>query len=325
MEATLVAADNSTLQACASAYSFAGFDWVQTVTQDLTGNAFAESAPTVPLSAPYPDPPAGGYTYQFPSNFPVGSPGYIGALLWAKFQPNFADAYPFYYSPLDIATGCAAVDVPSASCLLHISDAYSVNFVDASHDPNCSPPAACLGFKTQLVGICASLSPYCTISGPSAPLFQWTWYTNFNGSVGGIYSEGPANLFLPDLGSGTGGITITSINGTQLPPVVPPSQIATTASGLAYSRVTQTFNGTVTIKNLSGSAISGPLQIVFFGMPVNVTLVNATRNLSGTPYLTVPALASLAPGESVTVSVKFKNPSNAKINFTPVIYSGSIN
>jgi hypothetical protein len=106
-----------------------------------------------------------------------------------------------------------------------------------------------------------------------------------------------------------------------LPPIVAPSQVATTASGLVYSRVSQTFNGTVTLKNISGSAVSGPLQIVFMGLTAGVTLVNATGSLSPPPYLTVPA--NLAPGQSVTVSVKFKNPSNATINFTPAIYSGS--
>jgi hypothetical protein len=106
--------------------------------------------------------------------------------------------------------------------------------------------------------------------------------------------------------------------------LVLPSQVATTASGLAYSRVSQTFNGTVTLKNISSSAITGPLQILFTGMPATVTLVNATGKLSGTPYLTVPT-ASLAPGQSVTVGVQFKNPSNATINLTPAIYSGSFN
>jgi hypothetical protein len=60
-------------------------------------------------------------------------------------------------------------------------------------------------------------------------------------------------------------------------------------------------------------------------MPANVTLVNATGNLSGTPYLTVPGVATLPSGRSVTVSVEFKNPSNVTINSTPVIYAGSIN
>jgi hypothetical protein len=104
---------------------------------------------------------------------------------------------------------------------------------------------------------------------------------------------------------------------------IPPNEVATTASGLAYSRVSQTFNGSVTLRNLSASAIRGPLQILFTGLTPGVTLVNATSHLAGAPYLTVPALASLAPGQSVTISVQFKNPSNALINFTPAIYSGS--
>ncbi len=97
-----------------------------------------------------------------------------------------------------------------------------------------------------------------------------------------------------------------------------------TASGLAYSRVSKTFNGTVTVQNISGSAVNGPLLILFTGMPANVTLANATGNLSGTPPLTVPGVVSLAPGQSATVSVQFSNPSNATIHFTPVIYSWSI-
>jgi len=65
------------------------------------------------------------------------------------------------------------------------------------------------------------------------------------------------------------------------------------------------------------------LQILFTGITAGATLANATGNLSGTPYLTVP-VAGLAPGQSVTVNVQFKNPSNATINFTPAIYSGTI-
>jgi hypothetical protein len=106
--------------------------------------------------------------------------------------------------------------------------------------------------------------------------------------------------------------------------------VSTTASGLAYSRVKGSFNGTVTLTNISSSAVSGPLQILFTGLSAGVTLANATANLcsplgclSGTAYLTIPTLA-LAPGQSVTVSVQFTNPSNAAIWFRPAIYSGSI-
>jgi YVTN family beta-propeller protein len=42
--------------------------------------------------------------------------------------------------------------------------------------------------------------------------------------------------------------------------ILPPDEVATTASGLAYSRVSQTFNGTVTITNISSNPISGPFS-----------------------------------------------------------------
>src|SRR5580658_9111237 len=72
-----------------------------------------------------------------------------------------------------------------------------------------------------------------------------------------------------------------------LPPSVPPSQTTTTASGLTYSRVTQTYNGTVTVRNTTGSAVKGPVEILFTGIPSGVTLINATSSVAGTPYLTV--------------------------------------
>ena len=100
----------------------------------------------------------------------------------------------------------------------------------------------------------------------------------------------------------------------------------TTASGLAYSRVSQTFSGTVIIKNTGSSAINGPLQIVLMSLTPGVTLANATGKFVGNPYITAPLSGgSLAPGQAATVSVQFKNPSNVTINFVPAIYSGSLN
>ncbi len=104
----------------------------------------------------------------------------------------------------------------------------------------------------------------------------------------------------------------------------PVSTLATTASGLVYSRVTQTYNGTVTIKNNGSATVNGPFQILFSVLTSGVTLVNATDTFQGTPFVTVPAVVSLAPGQSATVSVQFSDPSSAKINFTPVTYVGRI-
>jgi hypothetical protein len=111
---------------------------------------------------------------------------------------------------------------------------------------------------------------------------------------------------------------------TQASPV-PSGGIIATASGLAYSRASQTFNGTVTIQNVSSNAIYGPFEVVVTALTANVTLVNATGAFNGNSYLTVPTMASLTPGQSATVAVQFRDPSNAVINFTPVVYSGSLN
>jgi len=106
----------------------------------------------------------------------------------------------------------------------------------------------------------------------------------------------------------------------------PPPQLSTTvtASGLAYSRVSQTYVGAVTITNTGAVGIQMPVQLLFTGLTPNVTLVNATGTNSGTPYITVSAPAILAAGKSVVVNVQFKDPSNAPIHFTPQVQEGSI-
>jgi hypothetical protein len=99
----------------------------------------------------------------------------------------------------------------------------------------------------------------------------------------------------------------------------PATEITTTASGLLYSRVTKTYNGTVTITNISGGALAGPFLIVLTSVTPGVILTNAVRTVLGDPYIT-PGVNGLESGQSVTVGVEFSNPSNAIITFTPVIY-----
>jgi hypothetical protein len=143
-----------------------------------------------------------------------------------------------------------------------------------------------------------------------------------------------ANLTPQSLAAMGGGISIFSVSlvPTQAAALavveaggtlVPPTGISVVASGLAYSRVTQTFNGTMTLQNMGSSTLTGPLQLLFNGLPQSVTVVNAAGNFAGTPYLTIGASA-LAPGQSVVVSVQIKNPGNVSIDFTPSVYSGSV-
>jgi hypothetical protein len=329
MNASLTAPDG--LDALASQCGFEGFDWVQQITYYPGPSAlYAASAPDTPIiiippTSPINDPPPGGFTYPQSQYYP-----YLGA-------------YPFVFNT--IALNDCLIQF-NGTCYLNITEGNTLNFRDVPTNPcfvsnyeqsyaSCEGlPAPSLlqymAFTTQLVGICPSTifpdrSSQCNKVGigyPSNPLFEWTWISDYNGQKGGVAATD--NLAVQSADSATGGVTVTSINGVRLPPVVPTSQIVTTASGLIYSRVTQTFDGTVTIKNISNEVIYGPFQIFFMGLPYDVTLLSATGNLSGTPYLTVPAAiaVALAPGQSATLNMQFKNASNVGMNFTPVIYSG---
>jgi uncharacterized repeat protein (TIGR03803 family) len=143
----------------------------------------------------------------------------------------------------------------------------------------------------------------------------------------GLVADPAGNLFgVTEGNEGSDPGTVFEITGSGFvtPIVIPPSEITTTASGLAYSRVSRTFDGTMTITNISGSPISGPFSILFTGLTSGVTLANATGSHSGSPYLAVPAVASLAVGQSATVTEQFSDPSFGPINSTPVVYSGSL-
>lgn len=118
--------------------------------------------------------------------------------------------------------------------------------------------------------------------------------------------------------------TITSV--VEPATVIPSTQVSITASGLAYSRTTHTFNGTLTIKNIGTSSINGPVSVVLTSLTGGVTLADATGMFSGAPFITAPSITtSFAPGQTATINVQFENPSNAVINFKPVVYSGSFN
>jgi hypothetical protein len=199
------------------------------------------------------------------------------------------------------------------------------------------PKGSYNAFTTHLVGLQGSL--------PGAAVIDtgigFSWNSNYNGTTGGISASIPVtgpNGFLPaDPGSGTGGITITVVNETtsyQYPTnsgaapaatLLTATQITYTASGLVYSRTTKTFDGSITITNISDSTITGPFQIVLDSLTGGVTLSNATSTFGGWSYVTVPNAGGLAPGQSATAQLQFADPTDVTINFTPLIYAGSFN
>ena len=160
----------------------------------------------------------------------------------------------------------------------------TLNFYDAPSDPclaggnsvgvkGCeglnAPPGQIQVFQTQLVGVLAD--------GDLAPLPAiWTWSSSFNGTSGGIYavlSERPV-----DPGSGTGGISVTSINGVpQRPPTV---------SCAAYPTMLWPPDGKAAVVTISGSVLPGSEVIP----------------ISGTSYLVTDEYGQIQPYGDVTVN-----------------------
>ena len=142
-----------------------------------------------------------------------------------------------------------------------------------------------------------------------------------------------ATLVIPSLSAGTHSINAqysgdsyfaASTSGV-LPQHVSFSkaQLSVTASGLAYSRVSKLWSGTVTTTNAGAASVTGPFQLVLTALPSGVTATNAAGTFSGSPYITAPSATSLSPGQAVTVTVQFNDPSMTKITFVPVVYSGA--
>lgn len=152
----------------------------------------------------------------------------------------------------------------------------------------------------------------------SAKAYQLTSEGTINNLGDYAYQNGALDAYLP----------AQSVTLFVIPPgaaALPSSQASVTSSGLVYSRVTQTFNGTVTLKNIGASPLTGPFQLVFTGLTSGVSLANPTGSYAGSSYLTVPGVTSLVPGQSATVAVKFNDPTKVAIHFSPVVYTGSLN
>ncbi|HUB81092.1 MAG TPA: hypothetical protein VMB03_19945 [Bryobacteraceae bacterium] len=335
----------STLQEAAAACNFIAFDWQQTVWYEACPSGmFPENASIVPQQNKCND---GSLTATAvsPRFDPVNGGDYPGYVPPSVTYTPCTDCYPFFYALTrevipatnNPGTFCAPPP-PMGTGICLVTPDNKLTFYDhptglwddtpAASDP---PVNNFKGYTTTLVGVSSSSIPGSVSCGPSStdfctPIFWWSWNTTWNGTSGGItpLDDDSTDQYLPDPGTGTGGITVTNINGVPLPAALSPSQLVPTLSDLNYNSATQLFEGTLTMTNAGASVIQGPLELLLMGLPSNVTLTNATGNLSGTPYLTVSGVAALGPGQSATVGLLFSNPANVPITFTSVLYTGAI-
>jgi hypothetical protein len=97
--------------------------------------------------------------------------------------------------------------------------------------------------------------------------------------------------------------------------------VSITSTGFVFSRVTRTFNGSITVTNTGQNSILGPLQVVLTNLAAGVTLSNATGMTNSNPFITISSVTDLGPGQSASVNVQFLDSSFAAITFTPAAYS----
>ena len=135
-------------------------------------------------------------------------------------------------------------------------------------------------------------------------------------------------------GHGTGQFTATCSGGTDKagnlaqPVSVTYDVIANVSTQVSVTTALGSATGllrTLTVKNVSGDVIYGPMQVVLTNLTPGVTLANASGNYQGSPYITLPNVVVLAPGQSASVQIQFHASRPLTINFTPVTYSGQFN
>ncbi len=320
---------SASLNDAARICGFTSFNWQQLVVNlPIPSPFYTPTFTNLFAPAAFSDPPPTGYTYQYPNYNNVILPVYYNT-----FITNTKD--PLYLLSLignQTATTLSFFDSPANTCL------YGSLKNDCGYT---APMGAVESFSTHLVGV---------IGNDSNAVVQdtgigFTWNDNFNGTSGGVSVLSATHPVDP--GSGTGGVTITSfnpnttyrypksllvtsVNGHAVGPNRPATllsapQIAVTASGLAYSRATKTYTGTVNVTNKGAAALAGPFQIVLVGLTGGATLTNATGAFAGAPFLIVPGTSTIVPGQTLAVPVRFSDPALAAIHFSPVAYSGGFN
>ena len=332
IRSSFTANEGMTLAQAATACGFTSFNWQQLITNlPLPSPIYDTEFNNLFAPTPFNDPPPGGYSYQ---DDPQANPPSV---------PN-AVLLPVYYNIFPTADTSLSLTANQTANTLSFYDSPADPCLDGSILNICgytAPPGAILSFQTHLVGVIGNdVNAVVQDTG-----IGFTWSSNFNGTSGGV---GALNASHPvDPGSGTGGVTltgynpsttyrypkslaVTTVNGKAAGPVLDARllsapHVATTASGLAYSRATKLFTGMVTVKNNGTSAIAGPFQVLLTGLTKGAALANATGAFAGSPYISVAGTSSIGPGDSVSVPVRFSNPSMAAIHFSPATYTGGFN
>lgn len=107
-------------------------------------------------------------------------------------------------------------------------------------------------------------------------------------------------------------------------------QFALTRSGFRFNNAAQRFVQTAALRNIGSTAVAGPLSLVLDGLTASAVLFNRSGLTScsspiGSAYVDAvnSAGVSILPGQTVTLTLEFTNPTNQPINYTTRILAGT--
>ena len=105
-------------------------------------------------------------------------------------------------------------------------------------------------------------------------------------------------------------------------------QVRVVRGGYRLNHATGRYVQQVTLTNVGGSVIEGPVSLVLDHLSGGVSLFNAsgvTQVLSplGSPYVDVLTGGSMGVGSSVSVGLEFGDPANKPISYTPRVLAGT--
>jgi uncharacterized protein len=101
------------------------------------------------------------------------------------------------------------------------------------------------------------------------------------------------------------------------------SELSVKSGGFVYNRSTRQFSQTLTITNISGAPIVGPIELVLLNL-TNATLANQTGTTQDDSYITILSSGSVGIGQSLTITLIFVDPTLATIAYTPEFLAGPI-
>ena len=271
-------------------------------------------------------------TYSLAPGYPTGAsidPA-TGLFTWtipANEQPG---DYPI---TIDVADNASPPLTASTSFTIHIQ---------APGTQQASSFSAVSGSGS--FGGTATLTATLTSGGSPLPGEVVSFALNVNGSVtplgtaktdaNGIATLPNANIAGANVGATPGAISVnfagdatysgSSASGSlTVGPRDVTSQVSVASSGLVYNRSTQQFGGTMTLTNTGTSALNFSFEVVLTNLPTGVTLANASGyTADGNPYILVDLPGgALAPGQSVSFTVQFSNPTRKLLQYGAMIFN----